>query len=155
MKRGRILNRDLNEAISSMGHYDLLIIADAAFPIPETCRRIDLALEKDVPDILTLLDLIGSDFIFERVVVAEEQKAYNNQLFQQIQARCGKGVKLETWPNEKILKELAPTAKVIVRSGAFSPWGSVCLFSGIDAPRWFDKEGLVVPEFYRERVEKN
>ena len=31
-----ILNAELNHAIASMGHGDLMIVCDAGFPIPET-----------------------------------------------------------------------------------------------------------------------
>jgi len=153
MKRGRILNCDLNQAIASMGHYDLMIIADAGFPIPYSVKRVDLALEKDVPGILQVLDLVSSDLVYERVVVAEEQKLYNPRLFKKIQEYCV-GCVLETWPAIRIVDELAPKAKAIVRTGAFDPWGNVCLFSGVDAARWFDKEGVIVPDFYAERVKQ-
>ena len=38
MKRGRILNRELSDALNSMGHGDWLVITDAGFPIPEDGR---------------------------------------------------------------------------------------------------------------------
>ena len=59
MKRGRILNAELNHAIASMGHGDLMIVCDAGFPIPDTAWRIDLAIEKDLPDLGQVLSLIG------------------------------------------------------------------------------------------------
>ena len=77
MKRSRILNKYLNAAIADLGHTDYIIIADAGFPIPDDARRVDLAIEKDVPGIVQILDLVMSDFIYEECIVAEEQKAYN------------------------------------------------------------------------------
>ena len=43
-------------------------------------------------------------------------------------------------------------AKFIVRTGAFDPWGNVALTSGVDAPVWFQKPGVVTPAYYQERA---
>ena len=81
MKKSRILNKYLNDAIADMGHGDLIIIADAGFSIPDLAKRVDLAIEKDKPGILEILELIMSDFIYEACIVAEEQKSFNPLLF--------------------------------------------------------------------------
>jgi D-ribose pyranase len=49
MKKGGILNPQLNRVISEMGHRDILIIADAGLPIPQEIERIDLALKSGIP----------------------------------------------------------------------------------------------------------
>lgn len=49
---------------------------------------------------------------------------------------------------------MASKAKVIVRTGAFDPWGNILLYSGVDAPVWFSKPGLNVPKEYQQRVEQ-
>ena len=83
MKRGAILNAELNHAIASMGHGDLMIVCDAGFPIPETVWRIDLALIPDVPDLETVLQAIASDLIAERVGYAAEMAENNPPLLGQ------------------------------------------------------------------------
>ena len=88
MKKGRILNKKLNTAIADMGHSDMLIIADAGFPIPDEAQRVDLAIEKDLPSVEQVLSLIIEDFIYEKVIVADEQKQYNPPLFERICALC-------------------------------------------------------------------
>ena len=55
MIRSGILNAELNHAIASMGHGDLMIVCDAGFPIPSAAWRIDLAVVPDVPDLETVL----------------------------------------------------------------------------------------------------
>jgi D-ribose pyranase len=85
MKRGAILNAELNHAIASMGHGDLMIVCDAGFPIPATAWRIDLALIPDVPDLETVLQAIGSDFIAERVGYAAEMAENNPPLLAKVQ----------------------------------------------------------------------
>jgi hypothetical protein len=44
-------------------------------------------------------------------------------------------------------------AKVIIRTGGLEPWGNVVMVSGIDAAGYFAKEGVVVPDYYRQRVD--
>ncbi len=138
MKKSRILNKYLNEAIADMGHGDHIIIADAGFPIPDPARRMDLAIEKDKPGIVEILELVMSDFIYEACIVAEEQKSYNPLLFQQV-SRLADRCKVETIPHAELIAAMPASAKFIVRTGAFEPWGNVILRSGVDAPVWFQK----------------
>lgn len=151
MKLGRILNKGLNELIASMGHGDFLIVCDAGFPIPNNAWRVDLAIEKDVPDTSYVLEIIKSDLMVEKVGFAEDVKIYNNPLYQDIQ-RIFPGIELEELKHERILSEMASKAKGIVRTGAFNPWGNVLLYSGVEVPRWFNKQGVVVPDYYKDRM---
>jgi len=152
MKKGRILNQKLSEAIASMGHGDWIIITDAGFPIPNDARRIDLAFEANVPTVQQVLAVILSDFVYERCVVTFEQKTNHPKLYADIASmidRCA----IETLPYPQFMSEFAAKPKFFVRTGAFEPWGNVALCSGVDAPRWFLQEkGIVVPEYYVNRV---
>lgn len=152
MKKGKILNKHLNEAIACMGHGDIMIIGDAGFPILNSgVIRVDLAIKQDYPDIMTILELITEDFIYEKCLVAEEQKLYNPLLFEKVSKmidRC----KVDTVPHSEIMANFPQNAKVIVRTGAFEPWGNIILYSGVDAPIWFNKEGTVTPDYYAERA---
>ena len=152
MKKSRILNKYLNEAIADLGHTDLIIIADAGFPIPDDSKRIDLAIEKDKPGILEILELVMSDMIYEECIVANEQKSYNRPLFDGVVAladRC----EVRTIPHADLIATMPASAKYIVRTGAFEPWGNVILRSGVDAPIWFQKPGTIVPKYYESRTE--
>jgi D-ribose pyranose/furanose isomerase RbsD len=151
MKKSRILNKYLNEALADMGHGDVLVIADAGFPIPDDAKRIDLAIEKDKPTIVEVLDLIISDFIYEACTVAEEQKAFNPRLFEKIVGLCTR-CPVETVKHEEFIKTMPVQAKYIVRTGAFEPWGNLALRSGVDAPTWFQKPGTIVPGYYETRA---
>jgi D-ribose pyranase len=151
MKKSRILNKYLNQAIADMGHGDYLIIADAGFPIPGDSKRVDLAIEKDKPGILEILELIISDFIYEECIVAEEQKAYNPVLFQKVASLCDR-CSVVTMKHEDLINEMPIKAKYIVRTGAFEPWGNVILRSGVDASVWFQKPGTIAPDYYEKRA---
>jgi D-ribose pyranase len=152
MKRGRILNRQLCDALGAMGHGDWLIITDAGFPIPNDGRRIDLALEAGVPSIKQILAAILSEFIYEKFVTTTEQKENHPRLYAELSAmidRCP----VEDIPHSKFLVEYPPKAKYFVRSGDFEPWGNIALCSGVDAPRWFaEGKGINVPDYYKDRV---
>ncbi|MBK8023482.1 MAG: D-ribose pyranase [Chloroflexi bacterium] len=152
MKRGKILNAELNYAIGSMGHGDLMIVCDAGFPIPSSAWRIDLAIKQDLPDLATVLELIADDFIAEKVEYAAELETYNPVLLETVQRLFPDSDHAFT-SHSLILSEMAAKAKVIVRSGAFDPWGNILLYSGVDVPRWFDKPRVVAPEPYARKIE--
>ena len=153
MKRSKLLNAELSYAIASMGHTDLMIVCDAGFPIPDDAWRIDLAIMPDVPDLETVLTAIAGDFIAERVSYAAEMAENNPPLLAKVK-RIFPDSNYEPIPHAQILGEMAAMAKVIVRTGAFDPWGNILLYGGVDAPVWFSKPGLKVPEVYRKRVEQ-
>lgn len=151
MKRGRILNADLNHAIASMGHGDLMIVCDAGFPIPPDVWRVDLAIERDLPDLRTVLSLIAGDFVAERVEYADNLPTHNPVLLDTVKALfpdADHGYR----SHAAILSEMAPRAKVIVRTGAFDPWGNILLYSGVEVPKWFDKPGVVAPPEYAKKL---
>ena len=88
---------------------------------------------------------------YERVIVAEEQKLYNPKHFEAV---CGlsQRCQVETMPHREMFQTYLGKAKYIVRTGGFEPFGNVILQAGIDAPKWFRKEGCMVPDYYEERV---
>lgn len=151
MKRGRILNAELSYALASMGHGDLMIVCDAGFPIPSDVWRIDLAIVPDVPDLETVLSAVSESFIAEKVSYAAEMAENNPPLLEKVQ-RFFADSDHEPIPHQQILTEMAAKAKVIVRTGAFDPWGNILLYSGVDAPVWFAKPGVKTPPAYAERV---
>jgi simple sugar transport system permease protein/D-ribose pyranase len=152
MKRGRLLNLPLSGAIAALGHGDLLLVVDAGFPIPPDANRIDLALEQDVPNLRTVLELVHSELIVEAVVIAAEAEVHNPRLASWIRDEFA-GSELELVPHADMLAAVPRTAKAIVRTGAFDPWGNVGLRSGVDVGRWFTGEGVVAPDYYRERID--
>ena len=61
MKNIGVLNIDISEVIASMGHMDMLVIVDARLPIPAKVRRIDLAVNKDVPGFIETVEAIAEE----------------------------------------------------------------------------------------------
>ena len=149
MKREGILNRALNAAICEMGHGDMMIIADAALPVPPSCNLVDLAIEKDLPDILSILRLVNRDMICEKCLVAQEQHDYNPEFYSAV-CDIMQEIPVASISHEIIRDDLRLKAKVIVRTGSFMPWGNVILYSGINLPEWFSKTGNSIPDHYYE-----
>ncbi len=149
MKRSKILNAELSHAIATMGHGDLMIVCDAGFPIPDSVWRIDLAIKQDLPDLETVLSLIVEDFIAEKVSYANEMAANNPVLLDKVK-RLFPDADHAPIPHTEILGGIARQAKVIVRTGAFDPWGNILLYSGVDVPKWFSKPQTVVPDVYKK-----
>ncbi|MEO5722744.1 MAG: D-ribose pyranase [Ilumatobacteraceae bacterium] len=151
MKRSGILNAELARAIASLGHGDGLLVVDAGFPIPSDAWRIDLAVARDVPDLTTVLSLVAAEMIVEGLVVAEDVATHNQPLQQWLRS---------TWPDveptliehREMLDQGAKRAKAVVRTGAFEPWGNVLLISGVDVAAFFSRPGVVVPDYYRDRI---
>lgn len=155
MQRNVVLNAELNHAIASMGHGDLMIVCDAGFPIPNDVWRVDLAVVQDIPDLETVLTAINSALLTEKVAYAAEMAVNNVPLLEKVKRIFGAEVDdFETLPHATILGEMAAKAKVIVRTGAYDPWGNILLYSGVDVPKWFSKPGVIAPDYYAKKLNK-
>ncbi len=152
MKRHGILNPALAQALASLGHGDLLMVVDAGFPIPADAHRIDLALVQDVPDLQTVLAVVHAELIVEAVVVAAEMEQNNPPLAAWLRQEFS-GSEFELVPHAEVLTSVPRSAKAIVRTGAFNPWGNIGLRSGVDVSAWFADDRLIVPEDYRARLD--
>ena len=151
MNRNRLLNAELAHAIASMGHGDLMIVCDAGFPIPSSAWRIDLAIVPDVPDLVTVLAPIAENLITEKVSYADTLPAHNAPLLATVKSLFP-DADLTPIAHETILGDMAAKAKVIVRTGAFDPWGNILLYSGVDVPAWFSKPGVIAPDYYAKKM---
>lgn len=151
MNKNRLLNAELAHAVATMGHGDLMIVCDAGFPIPAQAWRIDLAIVPDVPDLETVLRAVAENLIVERVSYADTLPEHNAPLLAKVQA-IFEGADFDPIKHESILTTMSAKAKVIVRSGAFDPWGNILLYSGVDVPTWFAKPGVVAPDYYRKKL---
>ncbi len=55
MKKTPLLNIALSRLVASLGHGDIVVIADAGLPVPKGIELIDLALTQGVPDVASTL----------------------------------------------------------------------------------------------------
>lgn len=137
MKKTMLLNAQLSRCIASLGHTESLTICDAGLPIPLSVERIDLALTAGVPSFLQTLDTVIIEMYVERVVIAEEIKEKNPEIFtallsklSQIETNQGNKLQIE-FVSHETFKKYTHQSKAVVRSGECSPYANIILYSGV------------------------
>ena len=115
--------------LATMGHYDLLVVADAGLPIPIDADCIDLLVDKDIPTVLQILKLLSSELEVEEFYVAEEGNAINESQYLAVEKIFPHASKISI-PHSS-LKEKVKGAKAVIRTGDFSPYSNVILSSGV------------------------
>ena len=129
MKKQGILNPQLLRVIAELGHTDALVIADAGLPIPSGVERIDLALVGGTPSFLDVLNAILGEMQVERAVIAQEMQTKSSQLYSHIGATL-KNCPIDEVPHEEF-KRLTARSRAIVRTGEFTPYANIILYSGV------------------------
>ncbi|MCZ0963276.1 D-ribose pyranase [Paracoccus benzoatiresistens] len=125
MKRTTLLHSELSHLIAAMGHGDLLVIGDAGLPVPPGVRCIDLAVTRGVPRFLDVLDAVLAELVVERSAWAGEASA---DLDGQLRARDLGEPRIVA---HDAFKALSRDARAIVRTGEFTPYANVALWSGV------------------------
>jgi D-ribose pyranase len=133
MKKGRLLNSEISCIISKMGHTDSITVGDAGLPIPDTTKRIDLAVEKGIPSFLGTLEVILEELEVEEVIIASEMKEISNnfylELMKLLEIKCGK-IKIIEISHEDF-KVKTGESKAVVRTGECTPYANIILKSGV------------------------
>jgi D-ribose pyranase len=129
MKKTTLLQSDLSYVIATLGHLDILVIADAGLPIPDGTVRIDLALTQGVPGAAQTLRVVLDEMKVERVILAEEVKDHNPKFYSDVQELLP-DVPVEFVTHSE-LKTRTANARAVVRTGEFSPYANVILVSGV------------------------
>lgn len=129
MKKSALLNHRLSAVIAEMGHTDKLVVADAGLPIPAGIERIDLAVSPMVPRLLEVLAAVATELQVEKLTIAGELVAGNASLVESIRATFPAAIVEIT--SHAALKELSATARAVARTGEFTPYANVVLWSGV------------------------
>lgn len=128
MKKQGMLNAALSSVIASMGHTDLLVVADAGLPIPPGVPVIDLAVRCGVPSFTEVLAAVANEFQVEQMVIASEVEHTEDPLPEV--AEFFPGVPITTCPHEEF-KQRTARARAVVRTGECSPYHNVILQAGV------------------------
>jgi len=129
MKRTPLLNSALSEVIATLGHGDMLVIGDAGLPIPAGPQRIDLAITRDLPRFVDVLEVVLSEMQVENVVVASELAGRNPAVAERIPTLLGT-TPVTTLSHEEF-KLLTRSARAVVRTGECSPYANIILRAGV------------------------
>lgn len=129
MRKGKLLNSEIVEVISQMGHTDCICIGDCGLPIPDTTKRIDISLVRGVPGFLMTLDAVLEEFEIEAVVLADEIKEQNPELLKSILERIDES-KI-TYISHIAFKKRTEKVKAVIRTGENTPYANIILQSGV------------------------
>ena len=129
MKKIGIMNADVSNVISKMGHTDMITIGDSGLPIPSDTKRIDLSIKQGLPSFIDVLDVVLTELEVEEIVLAEEIKEKNEDVLKNILDRFEN--KKITWISHEEFKILTKESKAVIRTGECSPYANVILKSGV------------------------
>ncbi|MEQ3306179.1 D-ribose pyranase [Fusobacterium varium] len=133
MKKSRLLNSELSYEIAKIGHTAHITLCDAGLPIPQSVKRIDLAVEAGLPGFINVLDPVLSEMQVEEIILAEEIKEKNMPIYEAIMKsfkEAGMNPKVVFVPHEEF-KKITHNSEAIVRTGECSPYANIILKSGV------------------------
>ncbi|MGD6771745.1 D-ribose pyranase [Staphylococcus simulans] len=132
MKKTPVLNSHVSQAIATIGHFDLLTINDAGMPIPNDARRIDLAVTKELPRFIDVLETVLTEMKIQKIYLAEEVKTHNPAQLKQIKALLEDDVEIEFIPHTEMKAYLShPLNKGNIRTGEITPFSNIILESNV------------------------
>ena len=130
MKKDRLLNPRLLEAVATTGHTDTLVIGDCGLPLPRGVEVIDLSITAGLPRFMDVLKAIDTEFVVESAVVASEIEEKNPSVWREIQDEM-QGKPIRFVPHEE-LKRMSQSARYIIRTGETSPYANIVLIGGVN-----------------------
>ena len=131
MKKSFLLNSEISYEIAKLGHTQSITVGDAGLPVPKNCKRIDLAVSKQVPTFLQVLDAVLTEMKVEKIILAEEINAKAPELKEQIFLRFQESeISAELVPHEQF-KKITEQSAAIIRTGETTPYANIILVSGV------------------------
>lgn len=132
MKKNKVLNSHVSKAIATLGHFDILTINDAGMPIPNDERRIDLAVTKDLPKFIEVLEVVLSELEIQKIYLATEIRNQNPYQLEQIYTLIGENVDVEFIEHDEMKQNLnSSTTKANIRTGETTPFSNIALESNV------------------------
>ncbi len=128
MKKIGIINASISTVIAHLEHTDMLTVADAGLPIPDSVQRIDLALKPGVPGFLETLEVVLTEMFVEKAYVSEDILTKSPHIYDGIRKLLG-DTPIETLPHLDF-KRLSGSTKAIIRTAEFTPFANVILVAG-------------------------
>ena len=119
MKRNGIINSEISKVLSYMRHTDLICISDLGLPCPNNIKTIDLSLKLGYPSFLDVLSEIIKDMKIERIILAEEIKNNNKEVYNKI-LNMFENISIE-YVSHNDFKQKTFDCKAIIRTGESTP----------------------------------
>ena len=130
MKKDRILNTELLNAVAALGHTQTLVIGDAGLPVPKGVPCIDLSVVRGIPAFRDVLTEVIGELVVESGIYASEAREKNPQLVSDL-SNMLPDVPLSAVPHEQF-KQMTKDAAAIIRTGECSPYANVILVGGVN-----------------------
>jgi len=131
MKKSILLNSEISYEIAKIGHTQTITIGDAGLPIPKNVKRIDLAVAKQVPSFLQVLDAVLTEMKVEQITLAREINKKAPALKEQILKRFPKSEAAIKYVKHEQFKKMTEDSNVIIRTGETTPYANIILMSGV------------------------
>lgn len=119
---------DLIAELARLGHGEIIVIVDAGFPIPPGVRLIDVAITRNVPTIMPVLESVLATGVFECASIATELEGLPHEA---AIANLLAHLPVTRISHEQV-KALSVGARVIIRSGDAHRFSNVVLQAGVD-----------------------
>ncbi|GGE57156.1 D-ribose pyranase [Priestia taiwanensis] len=129
MKKSAVINSHVSAVIANMAHNDKLSIGDAGMPVPNETPKIDLALTKDIPRFMAVLENVLTELCVERVILAHEIKEKNPAVLEAIKEVMGDTP--ISFVDHEEMKEDLKNCKAFIRTGEMTPYANIILCSGV------------------------
>ena len=130
MKKDRLLNPHILEAVASLGHTEYFVIADCGLPVPKGVKVVDISLTAGKPSFTDTLEAVNSELVSESYIVASEIETVNPSKLAEIKEILG-DMPHTSVPHEEFKKLLA-NAKCVVRTGETSSYANIILIGGVN-----------------------
>ncbi|HEY8418684.1 MAG TPA: D-ribose pyranase [Limnochordales bacterium] len=130
MKKIGILHAQLSRIIASMGHGDMLVVADAGLPVPPGVETVDLALVAGVPGFLETVEAVLRELQVQEAIIGAEMAQVSPGMYGRFMALWPKDVPVRAVPHVEF-KEITRQARAVVRTGEFTPYSNVILVAGV------------------------
>jgi ribokinase len=106
-----------------------LIIADAGLPIPDTTRRIDLAVAAGIPAMLDVLQAVLDELQIESIIIASELERVSPTMYNEVKKILG-DLPIETISHEEF-KQQTKQSKAVICTGEFTLYANIILVAGV------------------------
>jgi D-ribose pyranase len=127
MIKTELLHSELLALLSRLGHTQKICICDAGFPIPKDSLCIDLAITKNMPEIVFILELVHKYLIIEEGIAAFETKDHNPNFINFINNTPYP----ISYLSHEDFKKLSKECIAFIRTGECTPYANIILSAGV------------------------
>ena len=138
MRETGIVNGDICDILSTLGHTAEMIVCDAGFAIPTGVRTVDISLAENKPTVPEVLAELRKHLSVEKLVISVETKKAVPTRFKELAKAFGKGVPVETI-SQNDLRARAKNVKGVIRTGDFTAYSNILIVSG-GGGRWYSEK---------------